>query len=94
VIAGAFDDRYRAAVAYGKALTCHTPYEGFAACCTVQGGIANDDIFFSPEGAACRRNRDQAAAGEPFAKVVIGIAFQPERDAACQESAEALARAA
>ena len=52
-------------------------------------------IFSSGTNSECaRRIDDQPAAGEPFADIVVGVAFQSEPYALGQERAKTLARAA
>ncbi len=91
VIAEAFDDGGGAGVADGEALAGHAVEEGFAAGGAVEDDVADQDILFGHEGGAARRVDDDAAAGEAFADVIVGIAFEFEGDAVGEEGAEALA---
>ena len=62
----------------------------FAVCRAIEGGIADNDVVFRHESRLARREYRQLAAGQSFADIVIGVAFQGERDAFRHERAEAL----
>jgi hypothetical protein len=53
--------------------------------------VADEDAFFGQEAGGLGRIGDDAAAGEAFAEIVVGVAFEFERDAVGNECAEALA---
>ena len=94
VVAHAFDDRRGAGVAHREALAGHAVEEGFAAGRAVQAHVADQNIFLRHEFRIARRINDQPAAGKSLAHVVVGFAFERQRDALGQERAEALSRAA
>ena len=90
VVADAFDDRGRAGVANREALAGDAVEERFAAGRAVESNVADQDIFFRSKAGSARRIDDDAAAGEAFADVVVGLAFERERDALGEKRAEAL----
>ena len=90
VIAQAFHHRRRAGIAHREALAGHAVEVGFAAGGAVEHHVADQDILFRQEGGSARRIDDQPAAGESLAHVVVGVAFEFERDALGQKCAEAL----
>ena len=57
----------------------------------VEGHIADDDVVLGLEAGVGRRVDDEFAAGQAFAKIVVGVALDGERHAARDEGAEALA---
>ena len=91
VIADAFDDGGCAGVADSEALAGDAVEEDFAAGCAVEDDVADEDALFGQEARGLGRIGDDAAAGEPFAEIVVGVAFKLERDALRNECAEALA---
>ena len=90
VIAQAFDHRGRAGIAHREALAGHAVEERLAAGGAVEHHVADQDVLFRQEGGVSRRIDDQPAAGEALADVIVGVAFQLERDALGQKRAEAL----
>ena len=90
VIAHALDHRVDAAVAHAEALARHAADVGLAAGRAVERDVADDDVFLGDEGRAVRRVDDDLAARQPLADVVVGVAFERQRDAARHERAEAL----
>ena len=56
----------------------------------VQADVADQDVAFGGNVLAARRVDDQAASRQALADVVVGVAFQFQRDAAGQKRAEAL----
>ena len=90
VIADAFHDRGGAGVANREALARHAVEECFAAGGAIQRHVADHDVFFRQERRVARRIHDQPAAGKSLADVIVGVAFELERDALREECAEAL----
>ena len=91
VVADAFDDRERAAVADGEALARHAAEVRLAARRAVERDVADDDVLFGDERRLPRRIDDDLAARQALADVVVRVAFERQRDAARHERAEALA---
>ena len=91
VVADAFDDRVGAAVAHGEPLGGAAAEQGRAAGGAVQAHVADDDVFLRDERGGPRRVDDEPAAAEALADVVVGVAFELQRDALGEEGAEALA---
>jgi hypothetical protein len=60
----------------------------------VADDVARDDVLRGVEGGLARRAHDDARRRQALADVVVGVAFEPQRDAAGQEGAEGLARGA
>ena len=86
-----FDDRHGAAVADGEPLAGQAVDEHLAAGGAVEERVADDHVLLGIEGRAGRGLHDDPPAGEPLAQVVVGVAHQPQRDAAGEKRAEALA---
>ena len=91
MIAGAFDDGDGAAVADAEPLARHAADVGLAAGRAVERHVADDDVLFRRERRLRRRQHDELSAGQPFADIIVGVAFERERDPARHERAEALA---
>ena len=82
-------------------INCHTFIENDVVIgnnVTVKSGVyiwdsirIDDDVFLGREGGTLRRVDDDLAAGEAFADVIVGVAFEAEGHAARDERAEALA---
>ncbi len=81
VVAHAFDDGGCAGVADGEALAGDAVEEDFAAGCAVEDDVADEDAFLGQEAGGLGRIGDDAAAGEALAEIVVGVAFEFERDA-------------
>src|SRR5262249_59477367 len=94
VVADAFDDGVRAAVAHREALARDALEVGLARGGAVEHDVACDDVLRRLEGRAARHRDDDARAGEALAAVVVGVALDADRDPARAEGAEALARRA
>ena len=58
----------------------------------VEDHVAGDDVLFRDELRRARRAQHERAARQALAEVVVGVAFEPQRDAARHERTEALAR--
>ena len=91
VVAHAFNHGGCAGVADGEALAGDAVEEGFAAGCAVEHDVADQDAFLGQEAGGLGRIGDDASAGESLAQIVVGIAFEFERDAVGNECAKALA---
>ena len=91
VIAHAFDDGRRAAIAHREPLAGEAIDEDFARRRAVEQRIADDDVFLGIEGRARRRLHDDPAAGEALAQVVVGVADELQRHALGEEGPETLA---
>jgi hypothetical protein len=61
---------------------------GLAAGRAVADDVAGDDVLLAARRWPPRRATDDAAAGQALADVVVGVALEPQRDAAGQEGAE------
>ena len=92
VIAHAFDHRRRAGVAHREPLARHAVEERLAAGRAVEHDVADQNVFLRQERRVARRIDDQLAAGKSLADVIVGVAFEFERDAAREKRPEALAR--
>src|SRR5262249_54863351 len=90
MVANAFDDRQRAAVADAEPFGRSAAEERLATGRAVQGDVADDDVILGHVAGLGRRIDDHAAAGEAFADVVVGVAFELERDALGEKRAETL----
>ena len=82
VVADAFDHRGRAGVAHAEALADDAADEHVAAGRAVEDHVAGDDVLLGDELRGARRPQHERAAREPLAEVVVGVAFEPQRDAA------------
>ena len=91
MITDTLDDGGSARVADGKALAGDTSEKGFAFGCTVENGIADDDVVrgFAPE--AGTRTDDDPPTRQALADIVVGFANQVQGHAARQKRAEGLA---
>ena len=90
VVADALDHRGRAGVAHAEALAHDTADEHLAVGRAVEDHVARDDVLLGHELRDARRAQHQRAAREALAEVVVGVALEPQRDAARHERAEAL----
>ncbi len=93
VVADAFHDGRGAGIAHREPLSRHAVQENFSAGRAVQADVADQNIFFRHERRIARRINDQPSAGKSLAHVIVGFAFQGQRDALRQERAETLSRA-
>ena len=69
-------------------------YKGLAGGGAVKGHVADDDVVLGRKAAALLGLHHQLAAGQTLAKIVVGVALQPDGQALGQEGAEGLAAAA
>ena len=76
MIANTLDDRGRAGISDCEALAGDSAEERFPAGRAVKHNVADQDIFFGMESRCFRRIDDQFSAGQAFADVIIGIAFE------------------
>ena len=58
---------------------------GFAARRSVEQGVSGNDVPFGREARPGGRNDDDPAAGEALAEIVVGVAFEAERDSRREE---------
>ncbi len=91
MVARAFDHGGRTGIAHGEALARHPAEKGFAFDRAVEHGIADDDVARRVATEIETGAHHHAAARQPLAGVVVGFTDEVERDAAGEESAEALA---
>ena len=91
VVADAFDHGGGAGVADQEAFAHLAAQEHLAAGGAVADHVAGDHVALGREHVGAVRPDDDAAAGEPLADVVVGVAEQAQRDAGRQERAERLA---
>ena len=94
MIATAFHDCDRTGVAHRKALPGNAVDIGAAAGGAIERDIADDDVLFRRICRSCRRCHAQLAAGETFAKIIIGIALQMDGNTCRQKGTERLTAAA
>src|SRR5450631_234735 len=85
MIANPFDDCGRARIAYGKAFTGDAVKEGFAAGCTIESHVADQDVLFGSKPRVLRRIDNDAAAGKTFPNIVVGVAVERECDSLGKE---------
>src|ERR1700678_1899281 len=90
VVATAVDNGGSTGVAHGKAFSSDSVEKSLAAGCPVKRNISDQNIFFGGKSRSARRIDDQAPARQPFADVVIGFAFQRERNAVGKKRTQAL----
>ena len=92
VVADALDHRDGAGVAHREALADHAADERLAAGRPVQDHVPGDDLLLGDEAGRTRQRgpHDQPAPRQALAEVVVGVAFQAQRDAAGHEGSEAL----
>src|SRR5450631_1650521 len=76
MIANAFDDRGRSGIADRKTLAGDSVEEGFAAGCTIESNVADQDIFLGSEAGILRRIDNDPTARQALADVVVGLAFE------------------
>ena len=92
VVADALDDRGGAGVAHAEPLAHDATEVGLAAGGAVERDVAGDDVLLGGELRLAVGEARELAAREPLAGVVVGVALEPQRDAAGHERAEALTR--
>jgi len=79
VIADAFDDRVHAGVADAEAFADDAAEVDLAGDRAIADDVAGDDILLGLESGGERLGRridDDLAAGEAFAEIVVGVAFE------------------
>src|SRR5438445_78868 len=91
MIADRFDDGVDAAVADAEPFAGHAANVGLAARRAIEGDVAGDNIFLRHEGRSFGWIDNYFAAGETFAEIIVGVAFQNPSHAVGHKSAEALA---
>ena len=90
VVAGALDDADRARIAHGEAFAGDAFEIGFSGDGAVENRVADDDVLQRIARRALGLADHDAAARQPFADIVVGVAHQFDRHAARQEGAETL----
>src|ERR1700722_20235091 len=90
VIAHAFYYGSGSRISNGKALAGHAVEKCFATGSAVESDVADQNIFFGGETGFARRVHYDAAAGQAFADVVVGLALEREGDALGQKSSQTL----
>src|SRR3989449_6220072 len=78
VITNPLDHRKGTAIANRETLSGHPADVSFAARRAVQSHVADDDVVLRQKGRLTRRVRDELPAGQSFADVIVGIAFEPQ----------------
>ena len=73
LVARAFDDDGRAAVAHAEALAGNAADEGFAAGRAVERDVADDDVLLGGEGGCLRRKDRQTSARQSFSKIIVRL---------------------
>ncbi len=81
-----------AGIAHGESLAGHAIEVSLTARRAIEHDVADEDVLFRQEGGFARRIHDQPAAGQSFADVIVGVAFERERNALGQKRAETLSR--
>ena len=92
MVARAFDHCRGARIPNAETLARDSPKIRFAGDRAVHHRVADDDVRFRRCGAFGIGIDDDPPTRQPFADVVIGVAFELERDAVGEERAERLAR--
>jgi hypothetical protein len=90
MIADRFHDRTHTRVTDAEPFASHAVDVDFAAGGSVEGDVADDDVFGGDEGGFGRGVEDNFTAAESFTDVVVGIAFEFEGDSLGDECTEAL----
>src|SRR6266404_4578769 len=80
VVADALDHIGRSGVANREPLPSNSIEKRFAAGRAIESNVANQDVVFGGETRPSRRIHDQSSSGETFADVIVGLAFERERD--------------
>jgi hypothetical protein len=91
VVADGFHDGVHATVADAEALAGHPANIGFSGSGAIKRHIPDDHILLRGESGALGWIDDDLAARQPFAHVVVAVAFEDKRHAPRDEGAEALA---
>ena len=91
MITDSLDHRVGTAVADTESFGSDTAEIGFTTNGAIQHHITDQDVLLRLEGAVLWRVDDDLAAGQALADKVIGVAFDPDGNAAGQPCAEALA---
>src|SRR5690606_30187338 len=83
-------DGMHARVPDTETFTGLAPDIGFAAGGAIEGNVADNDVFFRHKRCARIRINNKLSAGEALAKVVVGLAHEPEGYPGRDERAKAL----
>ena len=92
MVADAFDDRGGTGVAHAEALAGDAADERLARRRAVERDVADDDVVLGDERRVTIGMADDDPARQALGEVVVGVALEPQRDAARHEGGEALAR--
>src|SRR5262249_6703297 len=90
MVAGALHHRDRARVSYRKPLTGNAAEVALAADGAIEHRVADNDALFRHDPGVGVGARNDLAAREALADVVVGLADKVKRDALRQPGAEAL----
>src|ERR1022692_2007646 len=90
VVADPLDDRSGSGVANREAFSGNSVEERFAARGAVKCNIADQDIFFGSKGGTLGWIHDDAAAGKALTHIVVGLAFESDRDSVGQKCSQTL----
>ena len=90
VITDALDHRTPVAVTNRETLATHPADVRLAARRPVQGDVSDDDVVLRDERRVIGRHDHDPPATEPLGKVIVCIAFQPERHPGGEKRAKAL----
>ncbi len=90
VVAHALDHRDGARVAHRETLAGNAAEVALAGRCAVKHGVSDDDRVLGDDVGVFRRPHDDASARQALADIVVAVADQIERDAACEECSERL----
>ena len=90
VVAHPFHHSYGPRVAHAETLPHHASQIHLPACGPIKNHIARDDVLLCHEACVIARAHDDPPARQTFARVVVGVADEPQGDALRQESSETL----
>src|ERR1700761_2746149 len=79
-------------ITHGETLAVFTPYKGFTRSGAIEGYVADYAIFFRDKTGILCRIYDEPCARQTFTEIVIGIAFELQRNPTRIEGAKALTR--
>ena len=81
VVAHALDDRGGTGVAHAEPLPHDAAEVGLATGGAVERDVAGDDVVLGDEGRVAVGVHRELAARQALARVVVGVALEPQRDA-------------
>ena len=91
MVAGPFDDGFRARKAHGKAFTGNAVKVGLAGSRAVKRRIACNHVLTTVAVEVRRRTHDDAGAGKALTDIVIGFTHEGKRHTAAGKGSERLA---